>query len=86
VTSTIAKMFVATATVVFVTGFAAGAFAGDRDNRHHRARHHVTTHSTDTDQHTVISSGQYVGRDPDARMRQQMLIDFNRGVSSTGGR
>jgi hypothetical protein len=86
VTSTIAKMFVATATIVLVTGLAAGAFAGDRDHRHHRPRHHVTTHSTDTDGNTVTSSGQYVGRDPDSRMRQQMLIDFNRGVSATGGR
>jgi|HubBroStandDraft_6_1064221.scaffolds.fasta_scaffold60804_3 hypothetical protein len=86
-TSTIAKMFVAfVATAMLVTGFTAGAFARDKDTRHHRLRHHVITEGANTDSQTVMSGGQYVGRDPDARARAQMLIDYNRGVSSMGGR
>jgi hypothetical protein len=86
-TSTIAKLFVAfVATAMLVTGLTAGAFAGDKDTRHHRLRHHVITEGAHTDPHAVISAGQHVGRDPDDRVRGQMLIDFNRGVSSTGGR
>jgi hypothetical protein len=74
-------MFVATTTLVLVTGFAAGAFAGDKAHWHHR--HHVTT---DTDRNAVTSSGQYVGRDPDPHIRGQILIDFDRGASFPGGR
>jgi hypothetical protein len=86
-TSTIANMFVAfVATAMLVTGLTAGAFAGDKDTRHHRLRHHVITEGVHTDPNTVMSGGQYVGRDPDARARAQMLIDYNRGVSSMGGR
>jgi hypothetical protein len=81
-TNTFAKTFVAfAATAMLVTGLTTGAFAG-----HHRARHHVTTEGTRTDPNTVMSGGQYVGRDPDANARAQMLIDYNRGVSSLGGR
>jgi hypothetical protein len=84
-TSTIAKMFVAfVATAMLATGLTAGAFAGNKDTRHHRPRHHAITEGTDPQ--TVMSGGQYVGRDPDARARAQMLIDYNRGVSSMGGR
>jgi hypothetical protein len=81
-TSTIAKMSVAfVATAMLVTGVTTGAFAG-----HHRLRHHVITEGAHTDSQTVMSGGQYVGRDPDARVRAQMLMDYNRGVSSMGGR
>ena len=34
----------------------------------------------------VYSAGTYVGSDPDPRLRQQMLIDFNRGVDFPGAR
>jgi hypothetical protein len=84
-TSTIAKMLIAfVATATLVTGLTAGAFAGNKDTRHHRQRHHLITEGADPQ--TVMSGGQYVGRDPDARARAQMLIDYNRGVSSMGGR
>jgi hypothetical protein len=84
-TSTIAKMFVAfVATAALATGLTTGAFAGNKDTRHHHPRHHVITEGADSQ--TVTSGGQYVGRDPDARARAQMLIDYNRGVSSMGGR
>jgi hypothetical protein len=36
--------------------------------------------------HSVVSAGQYVGRDPDARIRGQMLNDFDRGATFPGGR
>ena len=36
--------------------------------------------------HSVLSAGQYVGRDPDARIRGQMLNDFDRGATFPGGR
>ena len=81
-TSTPAKMFVAfVATAVLVTGLTTSALAG---TRHHR--HHVSTGGAHTDPDTVTSAGQYVGRDPDARARAQMLMDYNRGASSLGGR
>jgi hypothetical protein len=84
-TSTIAKTFVAfVAAAVLVAGLTAGAFARDKYTRHHR--HHVITEDAHTDPNTVYSAGQYVGRDPDARARAQMLIDNNRGVGSLGGR
>jgi hypothetical protein len=84
-TRTIAKMLIAfVAIATLVTGLTAGAFAADKDSRHHRPRHHVITEGADPQ--TVMSGGQYVGRDPDARARAQMLIDYNRGVSSMGGR
>jgi hypothetical protein len=34
---------------------------------------------------SVISAHHYVGTDPDARIRSQMLIDFDRGASFPGG-
>jgi hypothetical protein len=84
-TSTIAKPFVAfvafAVTAMLVTGLSTGAFAG-----HHRAHHHVLIEGARTDPNTVMSGGQYVGRDPDANVRAQMLMDYNRGVSSLGGR
>jgi fatty acid desaturase len=74
-------MFVAfVAAAMLMTGLTAGAFARDK---HHR--HHVTTAGAHTDPDTVYSAGQYVGRDPDARAREQMLIDNNRGVGALGG-
>jgi hypothetical protein len=86
-TSTIAKTFVAfVATAMLVSGLTAGAFARDKDTRHHRLRHQVIPAGAHTDPNTVISGGQYVGRDPDARARAQMLIDYNRGAASVGGR
>jgi hypothetical protein len=36
--------------------------------------------------HSVFSAGQYIGRDPDARIRGQMLNDFDRGATFPGGR
>jgi hypothetical protein len=36
--------------------------------------------------HSVFSGGQYVGSDPDARIRGQMLNDFDRGATFPGGR
>jgi hypothetical protein len=34
---------------------------------------------------SVISAHHYIGKDPDARIRSQMLIDFDRGASFPGG-
>jgi hypothetical protein len=66
----------------------------DGKHRHHRLRDRIISSGyadgngayVYTEPKTVISAGQYVGRDPDRRLRGQMLIDFNRGVTSPGGR
>jgi hypothetical protein len=63
-------------------------------HRHHRwyDRSFASGYSDDggyyvySEPKTIYSAGQYVGRDPDPRIRGQMLIDFNRGVTATGGR
>jgi hypothetical protein len=77
-----AKISVAVAAIALVTALIASSSAPAREqHRHHRARHAVVSGGTET----VWSGGQYVGRDPDARLRGQLLNDFNRGTTFPGG-
>jgi hypothetical protein len=79
------KISVAVAAIALVTALVASSSAPARQqHRHHRARHAVVFGGTETT-NTVRSGGQYVGHDPDARLRGQLLNDFNRGVTFPGG-
>ena len=81
-----AKASVAIAALTLVTAVVASSSAPARErHRHHHARHAVVSGGTET-ANTVRSGGQYVGRDPDARLRGQLLNDFNRGATFPGGR
>jgi len=80
-----AKISVAVAAIALVTALVSPSSAPAREqHRHHRARHAVASGGTET-ANTVWSGGQYVGRDPDARLRGQLLNDFNRGTAFPGG-
>jgi hypothetical protein len=79
------SVVVAIAGIVLATSSASASDKQRLAHRHRLPQASASSGVSTNGSNTVYSAGAYVGSDPDARTRMQLLQDYNRGVNFPGG-